>query len=66
MTRAYVVPASLFVSGKMFAAARWEAEQQRLLRRKQKLEAELASIPARIAEAEANIAEHSLEKWRIT
>lgn len=65
MARIYIVPWSQFVPGRLGEARRWEQEKERHLRRKAQLEAELASLPAKIAECEAGMAASSLERWRI-
>lgn len=65
MARVYTVPSSKFQAGMLGAACRWEADRDRILRRKASLKAELANIPAKLAEAERGIAENSLDSWRI-
>ena len=65
MVRAYVVPSSLFQWGRLGSAIGFERDRDRVLRRKAALEAELATIPGKLAEIDRQIAEHSLEKWRI-
>ena len=65
MPKIYIVPSSLFQQGRLFSAAKYEQEKERLLARRTSLERELENIPQRLADAEAGIAKHSLEKWRI-
>ena len=65
MAKVYIVPSSLFVQGRLSAAGRYEQERDRIIARRAALEKELASIPDKLAAAEAGIAAHSLEKWRI-
>lgn len=65
MARVYIVPHSQFQPGRLGEARRWEDEKERLLRRKEQLEQELARIPGRIAECEQGMASASLEHWRI-
>lgn len=65
MARIYIVPSSLFVWGQLGAARGFEQDKDRVLRRKAALEKELATIPAKVDELDRQIAEHSLEKWRV-
>lgn len=65
MARIYIVPHSQFQPGRLGEARRWEDEKERLLRRKEQLELELAKMPARLAECEQGMADSSLERWRI-
>ena len=61
MARIYIVSSSLFVKGRLFAAARLEEERDDLLRQQAALEARLATYPARIAEANRLLGEAQLE-----
>lgn len=61
MARVYIVSSSLFVKGRLFAAARLEEERDDLLRKQAELEARLATFPARIAEANRLLLEAQLE-----
>lgn len=65
MARVYTVPHSQFQPGRLGEARRWEDEKERLLRRKEQLEKELAAIPDKIATCEQGMASASLERWRI-
>ena len=65
MARVYIVPHSQFQPGRLGEARRWEDEKERLLRRKEQLEKELASLPGKIAACEVGMAASSLERWRI-
>lgn len=59
--RIYIVSSSLFVKGRLFAAARLEEERDDLLRQQAALEARLATYPARIAGANRLLNEAQLE-----
>ena len=61
MARVYIVSSSLFVKGRLFAAARLEEERDPLLQQEADLNARLAKYPARIAEANRLLAEAQLE-----
>ena len=61
MARVYIVSSSLFVKGRLFAAARLEEERDDLLRQQAALEQRLATYPARIAEANRLLNEAQLE-----
>ena len=61
MARVYIVSSSLFVKGRLLAAARLEEERDDLLRQQAALEARLATYPARIAEANRLLLEAQLE-----
>lgn len=61
MARFYIVSSSLFVKGRLFAAARLEEERDDLLRQQAALEQRLATYPARIAEANRLLSEAQLE-----
>ena len=61
MARIYIVSSSLFVKGRLFAAARLEEERDDLLRQQAALEARLATYPARIAETNRLLGEAQLE-----
>ena len=61
MARIYIVSSSLFVKGRLFAAARLEEERDDLLRQQAALEQRLATYPARIAEANRLLSEAQLE-----
>ncbi len=61
MARVYIVSSSLFVKGRLFAAARLEEERDDLLRQQAALEARLATYPARITEANRLLLEAQLE-----
>jgi hypothetical protein len=55
--KVWIVPSSLFVPGHLLRPMRLKNEREALVQRKAKLEAELAAMPGRIAEAEQAIAE---------
>ena len=61
MARVYIVSSSLFVKGRLFAAAWLEEERNDLLRQQADLERRLATYPARIAEANRLLYEAQLE-----
>lgn len=61
MARIYIVSSSLFVKGRLFAAARLEEARDDLLRQQADLERRLATYPARIAESNRLLAEAQLE-----
>ena len=61
MARIYIVSSSLFVKGRLFAAARLEEERDDLLRQQAALEQRLATYPARITEANRLLSEAQLE-----
>ena len=61
MARVYIVSSSLFVKGRLFAAARLEEERDDLLRQQAALEQRLATYPARITEANRLLSEAQLE-----
>ena len=65
MARIYIVPSSLFVPGRINSARRYEDEIERIKRRELQIRAELATIPAKLADAEQKLEENSLERWRI-
>jgi hypothetical protein len=54
--KCWIVPSSLFVPGRIMAPIRLTREKEALEKRKAKLEAELAALPGKIAQAEADIA----------
>lgn len=54
--RCWVVPSSLFVSGQLMSPIQLTREKEKMIVLKAKLEAELAALPAKIADHEQKIA----------
>jgi hypothetical protein len=59
--RCYIVSSALFVPGRLFTAARLEEERDDLLRKEAAVRAQLATFPARIAEANRLLTEAQIE-----